>query len=65
MHGTSDVESLGSGILIVQGLGLFPIEGLIRKMSVLGCLAVDRLGQIELFHNDTWPHVEVVLDNCD
>lgn len=34
-------------------------------MAVLRSLKIDWLSQVELLHNDTWPHVEVVLDNAD
>ena len=34
-------------------------------MTVLGCLDVDGVGQVELFDNDTRPHIKVGPDNLN
>lgn len=47
----------------VQSLWLLPREALIREVAVLGCAAVDWVGQIEFLHDDTRSHIEVFLDD--
>lgn len=50
--------------LELQCLGLLPAEALVgTKVTVLGRLEVDGLGQVKLLDNDTRPHVKVLLDN--
>lgn len=52
--------------LELQCLGLLPAEALVStKVTVLGGLEVDGLSQVKLLHDDTRPHVEVVLDNLN
>lgn len=52
--------------LELQSLGLLPAEVLVgTKMTVLGGLEVDGLGQVELLDDDTGPQVEVVTDDLD
>lgn len=52
--------------LELQCLRLLPAEALVgTKVTVLGRLEVDGLGKVKLLHDDTRPHVEVVLDNLN
>lgn len=51
------------GRLIVQNLRLLPWEALIREVAVLGCAAIDWVGQVEFLHDDTRSHVEILLDD--
>ena len=52
-------------ILKLQRLGLLPREVLVREVTVLCGLEVDRLSKVELFYNDARPHVEVRPDDFD
>lgn len=52
-------------VLILESLGLLPVEALVGEMTVLRCAAVDRLDEIELFDDDTRSQVEVVKDDLD
>lgn len=52
--------------LELQSLGLLPAEALVgTKVTILGGLEVDGLGQVKLLDNDTGSQVEVVTDNLD
>lgn len=52
--------------LELQSLGLLPAEALVStKVTVLGGLEVDGLGQVKFLNNDTGPQVEVVTDDLD
>ena len=48
-----------------QFLRLLPRVIGIPEVTVRRSLAVDRLLQVELLHNDTWPEVPVLADNLD
>lgn len=54
-----------SSNLVLEGLGLLPGEVLVGEVAVLGGLAVDGLGEVELLDNDTGTHVEVGVDDVD
>ena len=49
--------------LELQVLGLFPIEVLVGKMAILCRLAIDWLGEVELFDDDARSHIEVRPDD--
>ena len=48
-----------------QGLGLLPGEALITEMSVLRGPAINRVDEVELLHDDAWPHVEILLHDLN
>lgn len=51
--------------LELQLLGLLPGEFLVGEVTVLGCLVVDGVGQVELLDNDTGTEVKVLVDNLN
>lgn len=52
--------------LELERLGLLPAEALVStEVTVLGGLEVDGLGEVQLLHDDTRSHVEVVLHNLN
>lgn len=52
--------------LELEGLGLLPGEGLVgAEVTVLGGLAVDGAGEVELLDDDTGAQVEVLVDDLD
>lgn len=51
--------------LKLEGLWLLPGEVLVGEVTVLGGGAVDWLDEVELLDNDTWTHIEVVLDDLN
>ena len=53
------------GRLVREGLGLLPGEAGVSEMAVLGGLAVDRVGQVELLDDDTRAQVEVLADDVN
>ena len=51
--------------LELQLLGLLPREALVREMAVFGGPAVNRVGQVEFFNDDTWSSVEILFNYFD
>lgn len=51
--------------LELELLRLLPGEVGVREVAVLRGLAVDWLDEVELLHDDTWAHIEVLLDDGD
>jgi len=51
--------------LELEGFRLFPGKALVRKVSILGSPAVDWVGQVQLLDDDTWPEIEVRVDDLD
>lgn len=54
-----------SGGLELEGAWLLPGEVLVGEVTVLGRLAVDGGGEVELLDNDTGSQVEVLANNLD
>ena len=54
-----------SGNLELEGLGLLPGEVGVGEVTVLGSLAVDRVGEVKLLDDDTGAHVEVGVDDLN
>ena len=54
-----------SSCLEFEGLGLLPAEALVREVSILGCLEIDRLGQVKLLDNHTRAEIKVLVDDVD
>jgi hypothetical protein len=48
-----------------EGLGLLPLEVLVREVAVLGCLAVDGVGEVEFLDDDTGAEVKVLEDDLN
>ena len=51
--------------LKLQSLGLFPAKVLVCKMTILGCLEVDWLGEVEFFDDDSGAEIEVGSNDLD
>jgi len=49
--------------LIIKLLWLFPGEFTSSEMAIAGCVLVDRVSEVELFHNASRSEIKVVLDN--
>lgn len=58
---------MGGGVKTSQDelLGLFPRVCWVAKVTIGSGLAVNRLLQVELLHDDTGPKVPVLPDNLD
>jgi hypothetical protein len=54
-----------SSCLEFEDLGLLPAEALVREVSILGCLEIDGLGQVELLDNHTRAEIKVLVDDID
>jgi len=54
-----------TGCLELESLGLFPLEALVAEVTILGGLAVDRVGEVEFLDNNTRSKVEVLEDDID
>ena len=48
-----------------QLLGLLPCVIRVAEVTILRGLAVDRLSQVELLHDDTRPKIPVLADDLD
>ena len=51
--------------LELELLGLLPVEVLVGEMTVLRCLVVDWLNEVELLDNNTRSHIEVCTNNLN
>ena len=48
-----------------QLLRLLPGEVLVRKVAVFGRLEIYWPREVELFDDNTWPHIEILSDDLD
>lgn len=58
-------QSIEQKRLDLKLLGLFPGEALIAEMTILCGSAVNRVNKVQLLHNNTWSHIEVVLNDVN
>ena len=58
-------ENLAIMRLKFQLLRLLPGEVLVREVAVFGRLEINWSRKVELFDDNTWPHIEVLSDDLD